>query len=112
MQRLWISRIKIKAIRKGIPCSTADCDMHNLFKIGYWICLSMVPCAMLYSCMAYGPYRQLETNPLCREKRRTCAEYERMVGTGANNSSTVLRELRAACNYHTQACARAVEDAK
>lgn len=72
----------------------------------------MAFCFLLSSCSAVATYHENETNPICREKRRTCAEYERLVAAGANNSSAYLREIRASCNSHSYACARAVEEAK
>jgi hypothetical protein len=56
-------------------------------------------------------FRSLEsdTNPTCKEMRRTCAEYERLRETLDGMETEAVRQARETCNQYTYSCGQAVQ---
>ena len=76
-----------------------------------WIIPALVFFAVLNSCSEMNQIREYDENPLCKEMRRTCKEYDEYKELVGHKKSQRLNELKEECYEYSKSCSHAIGQA-
>jgi hypothetical protein len=85
--------------------------INTLYYGWKWAALFLVFPAVLNSCSEMNQIREYNDNPLCKEMKRKCKEYDEYKELVGKKKSQWLNQLREDCREYSKSCGHAVGEA-